>query len=106
MFGDLGLVGGALHLAMYGLSVYCGLRAFRATPERALAGFLPLVACVGGLALAPIALTSDIWSDFSVTFLYWWAAGYSASVAARRLAAMPQNVLAQGDPLKSDMASH
>jgi hypothetical protein len=44
---------------------------------------LPLVASVGGLVLIPITLTSDVWADFSVTFLYWWAAGYSASVATR-----------------------
>jgi hypothetical protein len=42
---------------------------------------LPLVAAVGGLALIPITLTSDVWGDLSVTFLFWWAAGYSATVA-------------------------
>ncbi|MHB8590018.1 MAG: hypothetical protein ACYDA0_14400 [Candidatus Dormibacteraceae bacterium] len=104
MFGDLGLVGGALYVAMYVFGLYYGLRALSSTPGRSLADFLPLVACVGGLALAPITLTSDVWSDFSVTFLYWWAAGYSASVAARRLAAMQQNGVGQGDPVKSEMA--
>ena len=106
MFGDLGLLGGALHLAMYVLGLYYGLRALRATPRGSLARFLPLVACVGGLALAPVALTSDVWSDFSVTFLYWWAAGYSASVATRRLEAMPQNGATPGDPVKSEVAPH
>jgi hypothetical protein len=34
--------------------------------------------------LIPITLTSDVWSDFSVTFLFWWAVGYSATVASQR----------------------
>jgi hypothetical protein len=31
----------------------------------------------------PITLTSDLWADLSVTFLFWWAAGASAALAAR-----------------------
>ena len=38
---------------------------------------IPLVACVGGLSLAPIMLTSDVNGNFSVTFLFWWAAGHA-----------------------------
>ena len=103
MFGDLGLVGGVLYLAMYVLGLYYGLRALRATPGTSLARFLPLIACVGGLALAPITLTSDVWSDFSVTFLYWWAVGYSTSVAARRLEVVPQNGVTQPSVVKSEV---
>jgi hypothetical protein len=47
-----------------------------------LASALPLVAFAGGIALIPITLTSDVWGDFSVTFLFWWAAGYSAARSA------------------------
>jgi hypothetical protein len=82
-FGDIGVVGGLLYLALYGLSLYYGQRAVRVAPPRSLKLALPLVASVGGLVLIPITLTSDVWADFSVTFLFWWAAGYSASVATR-----------------------
>lgn len=82
-FGDVGVAGGVLYLAMYGFSVYYGLRAVRVAPPRSLSLALPLVASVGGLVLIPITLTSDVWADFSVTFLYWWAAGYSATIATR-----------------------
>jgi hypothetical protein len=64
--------------------MYFGLRAFLIAPHRSLAQALPLVASVGGLVLIPITLTSDVWSDFSVTFLFWWAVGYSATVASQR----------------------
>jgi hypothetical protein len=90
IFGDIGVVGGALFVAMYGLSLYFGLRALGAVPPRSPALALPLVAAVGGLVLIPITLTSDVWADFSVTFLYWWAAGYSATFATGRAAAAPR----------------
>jgi hypothetical protein len=86
VFGDVGIVGGLLYLALYGLAVYFGLRALSAAPRHTLAMAIPLVASVGGLVLIPITLTSDVWADFSVTFLFWWAAGYSAAVATRRRA--------------------
>ena len=82
-FGDVGFVGGVLFLALYGLSLYHGWRAVRVVSPRSLRLALPLVASVGGFMLLPIALTSDVWADFSVSFLYWWAAGYSASIALR-----------------------
>ena len=50
---------------------------------------MPIVALVGGFALIPITLTSDVWGDLSVTFLFWWAAGASATLAARRLPERP-----------------
>jgi hypothetical protein len=83
-FGDVGFLGGVLYVALYLLAMYLGLRAFMLSEKRSLAQALPLVASVGGLVLIPITLTSDVWSDFSVTFLFWWAVGYSATIAARR----------------------
>ena len=82
-FGDIGFVGGVLYVALYLFAVYLGLRAFLLGEKRSPAQALPLVASVGGLVLIPITLTSDTWSDFSVTFLFWWAVGYSATVASR-----------------------
>jgi hypothetical protein len=32
--------------------------------------------------LLPITLTSDVWSDPSLTYLLWWSAGYTVSLAA------------------------
>jgi hypothetical protein len=84
MFGDLGILGGALYVAFYLLALWNGYRAYRALPRDSLALALPLTALVGGLALLPITVTSDVWGDLSVTFLLWWAAGASATFAARR----------------------
>jgi O-antigen ligase len=86
MFGDLGIVGGAMYVALYLLALWNGYRAYRAASDT-LAAALPIAALVGGLALLPITLTSDIWGDLSVTFLFWWAAGASATMAKRRAAA-------------------
>ncbi len=83
-FGDVGFVGGVLYVALYVLAMYFGLRAFLIAPRRSLAQALPLVAAVGGAVLILITLTSDVWSDFSVTFLFWWAVGYSVTVAGQR----------------------
>jgi len=90
LFGDVGALGGLLYLAMFGLSIFYGWRAVFRAPRRTLASALPLVAAVGGLALIPITLTSDVWGDLSVTFLYWWAAGYAASVALQHTQAVPR----------------
>lgn len=86
MFGDTGILGGLLYVALYALGVFYGWRALIRAPRRTPAWTLPLVAFAGGLALIPITLTSDVWGDLSVTFLFWWAAGYSAT-AARSTAA-------------------
>jgi len=96
VFGDTGIVGGMLYVALYGLGVFYGWLAMRRTPRRRLALALPLVAGVGGLALIPITLTSDVWGDLSVTFLYWWAAGYSASVAQQHVLAVDQDRITAG----------
>jgi hypothetical protein len=37
-----------------------------------------------GLALVPITMTTDLWGDLSVTFLFWWSAGASATLCAER----------------------
>jgi len=84
VFVDTGVLGGALYMAFYLLGLYWSalglLGARRGTLERA----LPLAAVVGGLALIPVTLTNDVWGDLSVTFLFWWAVGYAASLAANR----------------------
>jgi hypothetical protein len=77
VFDDAGLVTGALYLALYAMAIYHGYRAWRSTADDPLLSALPLVACVGGLILAPIALTSEVNGDFSVTFFFWWAAGFA-----------------------------
>jgi hypothetical protein len=84
MFGDLGLLGGALYVLFYVLALWNGYRAFRLARAESLEVALPLAAVVGGLALGPIAVTSDLYGDLSVTFLLFWAAGASAALAARR----------------------
>jgi hypothetical protein len=83
IFDDAGLITGLLYLALYALAVYQGGRAWLKLRADPLLAALPLVASVGGLVLAPIALTSEINGDFSVVFLFWWAAGFA--VSARRL---------------------
>ena len=89
IFGDTGAPGGLLYLALFALSIFYGWRAMLKVPRHTLAIALPLVAGIGGLALIPITLTSDVWGDLSVTFLYWWAAGYAATAAQRHVKAMP-----------------
>jgi len=81
VFDDAGLVTGALYLALYAVALYCGFLAWRAAAGDPMMSALPLVAVVGGLVLAPIALTSEVNGDFSVTFLFWWAAGFAVTTA-------------------------
>jgi hypothetical protein len=83
MFGDLGVAGGILYLAIYLAVIVKAARAWVHFRGDHLWAGLPLVAFVGGLALLPITLTSSIWSGFAVTFLFWWAAGASVSLASR-----------------------
>jgi hypothetical protein len=83
MFGDMGLLGGLLYVALYLATLWNALRAYRLAPPGSLQMALPLTALVGGLALVPITLTSDLWGDLSVTYLFWWAAGTSAALASR-----------------------
>ena len=90
MFGDLGAAGGGLYLALYLLSVWNGWRALRVTRRVSLEEMLPLIAFVGGLGLLPITMTSDVWGDLSVTFLFWWAAGASATLSRRAVRTVPR----------------
>ncbi len=84
MFGDLGLVGGTLYIALFIAAVWHGYRALTRSRAASLEECLPLVALVGGLALIPITMTTDLWGDLSITFLFWWAAGASATLCAER----------------------
>jgi len=82
VFGETGLLGGLAYTTAYSLILVYGLRAFLRHRDDPLVASLPLVSLVGGLALLPITLTSDVWSDPSLTYLLWWSAGYTVSVAA------------------------
>jgi hypothetical protein len=86
---ETGVLGGTFYLALYGLMLLAGWRALNRAGEDWTSRALPLVALAGGLALIPIMATSDLWGDLSVTFLLWWAAGHSASVAGRLSRARP-----------------
>ncbi|HVH65279.1 MAG TPA: hypothetical protein VM674_04520 [Candidatus Acidoferrum sp.] len=87
VFGDLGLLGGLIYVAIYLLVLWQGWQAISAARAPSLAQVMPVVALVGGLGIAPITLTSDVWGDLSVTFLFWWAAGATASLATQTAAA-------------------
>jgi hypothetical protein len=82
MFGDLGLVGGSLYVVLFLAALWNGWRALSRRRSASLEQCLPLVALAGGLALLPITITSDMWGDLSVTFLFWWSAGASATLCA------------------------
>lgn len=82
-FGDMGILGGLLYVALFLATLWNGYRAYRLAPPGSLQRALPLTALVGGLALVPITLTSDLWADLSVTYLFWWAAGTSATLASQ-----------------------
>ena len=84
MFGDLGLVGGSLYVALFLFAIWHGYRALRRSRAASLEECLPLVALVGGLALIPVTMTTDLWGDLSITYLFWWSAGASATLAAER----------------------
>lgn len=90
MFADLGLVGGALYVLMFMFAIWNGWRAFRLSRRASLEELMPLIALVGGLGLAPITMTSDLWGDLSVTFLFWWAAGAAATLSTRSARAVPR----------------
>ena len=83
IFGDLGALGGFAYSALYLLVLWSAFRAVRLLPRASLESTLPLVVLVGGIALIPITLTSDLWGDLSVTFLFWWAAGAAVTLAQR-----------------------
>ena len=92
MFGDMGLLGGGLYLSLYLLSIWLGWRTLRMTRKASLEEVMPLIAFVGGLGLLPITMTSDVWGDLSVTFLFWWAAGATATLSTRAVRVAPREV--------------
>lgn len=81
--GELGWAGLLLNVLAYcGVIVVALLAALRTREWPDLAF---LLACgIGGIGLLPIAATSAVWGDFSVTYLFWAAAGISMTLAARR----------------------
>ncbi len=81
VFGEMGLVGGLLYSLMYGASLFYSFVAFRRVGDDRLRQSIALVPLVGGLALVPIMITSAIWGNFSVTFLFWWTAGLCFSLS-------------------------
>ncbi|HVF99239.1 MAG TPA: hypothetical protein VND68_05335, partial [Chloroflexia bacterium] len=80
IFGEMGLLGGMLYTLMYGASIVYSFLAYRRVRGDPLSEGLALVPLVGGLALVPIMITSAIWGNFSVTFLFWWTAGLCLSL--------------------------
>jgi hypothetical protein len=84
--GEVGLLGGALFAALYGGVLLVGLFGGSRQVERPFIE-LALLVGVGGIGLAPIVMTSAVWSDFSVTFLFWWSAGATVTAAGRTLGA-------------------
>jgi hypothetical protein len=89
VFGEMGLVGGLLYLVMYGASLAYSFVAYRRVRGDPLSAGLALVPLVGGLALIPIMITSAIWGNFSVTFLFWWTSGLCLSLIRERDASIP-----------------
>ncbi len=87
MFGDLGVLGGLLYLAIYMGSFLMALLAYVRYRADPLMAMLPLTFVVAAAALAPITMTTDLWSDFATTFLFWWAAGASVSLLRQPRAA-------------------
>jgi len=87
MFVDTGVIGGFAYVALYLFGIARAVSALLRTRRLGLEAALPMVAVVGGLALIPITMTSDLWGDFSVTFLFWWAVGSCASPAFGHAAA-------------------
>ena len=92
MFGDMGMLGGGLYLSLYLLAIWLGWRTLRMTRKASLEEVMPLIAFVGGLGLLPITMTSDVWGDLSVTFLFWWAAGATATLLTRAVRVAPREV--------------
>ena len=82
IYGELGVIGGLLFTALYAAALYAAGRTLLAGMRKRdpILLALPLVCLAGGLALLPIVLTSDVWGDLSVSFLFWWVAGRSSTL--------------------------
>jgi hypothetical protein len=83
VLAEVGFLGGLIYGVAYALTLVYGLRAFIRYRQEPLLTCVPLVCLVGALALAPITATSDVYSDFSITFLLWWAAGFTVSLVTQ-----------------------
>ena len=79
--GELGVAGLIFALVSYGGSVLLAFACAWRQPSGTHVG-LALLAAFGGAALLPVALTSAVWGDFSVTYLFWTAAGASVTAYA------------------------
>ncbi len=78
--GELGVAGVLLYALMYlGTLAVAGIAFLRnRIGWRRDVGLVMLAA---GIGLGPIMLTSDVWGNFSVMFLFWWLAGSVATAA-------------------------
>jgi len=95
--GETGVLGGVIFATLYGGVIVVGLivaSRFRERPWRDIA----LLVGVGGIGLAPVVMTSAVWGDFSVTFLYWWAAGVAVSVLGQVDASKGGTPIPSGPP--------
>ncbi|HEX8228488.1 MAG TPA: O-antigen ligase family protein [Chloroflexia bacterium] len=86
IFGEMGLLGGLLYVVMYGASLAYSFLAWRRVRGDPPTEGLALVPLVGGVALIPIMITSAIWGNFSVVFLFWWTSGLCLSLVRERRA--------------------
>jgi glycosyltransferase involved in cell wall biosynthesis len=91
--GELGVIGVLLYIAMYAFALWYGLRAFWRVRGDPLLSAFALVAPVGGFALIPIMITSNVWGNFSVTFLLWWCAGFNLALCERNRAELSPHAL-------------
>ncbi len=79
--GDIGWLGLVLFSAIYFGVMVVGLVLTWYRRDDAAKCAVGAVAGIGSLALFPIVLTSQVWGDFSVTFLLWWVAGSAVTLA-------------------------
>ena len=82
-FVDTGVLGGLAYLALFLFGLVQSGRGLMRSEKGQLDRVLAMAAVVGGIAMIPITLTSDVWGDLSVLFLFWWVVGYASSLALR-----------------------
>ena len=78
--GEFGLASALLYAGLYVAAGWAGFVV--AQRDRGWRRAVGLAAFIGALGLLPISLTSDVWGNFSVTFLFWWFAGLAVTLAA------------------------
>ena len=81
MYVDAGVIGGTLYVLFYLYGLVVAGQSLLRNRRQVWQAAPAMVALIGGLSLIPITFTSDVWGDLSVTFLFWWAVGYAASLA-------------------------